>query len=203
MPASRAMADLVTQAEYARSRKARGLAGGTQKAVCVAVQQGVIPVFGPEKRIDPALADQKWAENRRARPATGEKAPETAKNGHDSAPEAQQAPPAAQIVLPDTGYAAARARREHAEAEQAELELKRKKGELVARADIERGVFEVAREMRDTMEAAINQLAPELAPLTTAEECERVLRRHNRAVFDVLVRKWREKVGPLPDGGIA
>lgn len=66
-----APARLLSHAEYARSRKARGLSGGTQQAVSKAVAQGRITGFGPDKLIDQQLADQQWARNTRARVATG------------------------------------------------------------------------------------------------------------------------------------
>lgn len=88
------------------------------------------------------------------------------------------------------------------EAEQRDLALKRDRAELVSWADVLRGGFEVAREVRDTMTAAENQLAAELAAVSGPEACLEVLRRHHRAICDVLVRGWREKVGPLPSGGL-
>lgn len=199
--------NLLTQAEYARSRKARGLSGGSREAVRKAVDEKRISVFGPDKLLDEHMADSQWERNTRARlsPQAAEKPMppiEPGLFGQPQAPSPTPAPPLPVSVV-DNGYTAARARREVAEAEQAEIELKKIRGDLVAREDVDRGGFEVARELRDTMESAVNSLAAELATLTNAEACAEVIRRHNRAVCDVLVKGWREKIGPLPAGGLA
>lgn len=199
--------NLLTQAEYARHRKGRGLPGGTRESVRKAVDEGRISTI--EGKIDPVVADIQWEQNTRARfspQAASRPAAAAVDGGQDLVHQAQTAPVPAESLAPpatDTGYTAARARREVAEAEQAEIELKKAKGELVAWQDVERGGFEVARELRDTMESAVNALAAEMAALPNAESCAEVIRRHNRAVCDVLVKGWREKIGPLPAGGLA
>ena len=208
----RRTSNLVTQADYARSRKARGLPGGSRKAVHAAVSDGSIDAFGPDKLIDPELADRQWAQNRRARVTTQTAA---AAPGGDLLPAEQSAgaaatdpgPGAAPAAPPppaaDTGYSAARARREKAEADLAEMNARKMRGELVGWEDVARGGFEVGRELRDTLESSVNGLAAELAAIGNAEQCAEILRRHNRAVCDVLVKAWREKVGPVPAGGLA
>lgn len=205
--------NLLTQAEYARSRKERGLPGGSREAVRKAVEEKRISVFGPDKLIDQQLADSQWERNTRSRvspqaaarqgagpaPDGADLVDQAAATGHHEAPAAPSPP--APVV--DTGYTAARARREIAEAEQAEISLKKLRGELVAWADVARGGFEVGRDLRDAMESSVNALSAELAALGNAEQCAEVLRRHNRALCDVLVKAWREKVGPVPQGGLA
>lgn len=47
---------------YAKSRRARGLPGGTLRAIQEAIASGRIPV-GPDGTIDPAAADEAWARN--------------------------------------------------------------------------------------------------------------------------------------------
>lgn len=187
---------LMTQAEYAAHR------GCSAVAVHKAVKAGRISLIGD--KIDPDVADIQWAKNTRARVRNVD-TPEPS-GGADLVDQAGAAapPPATPSPTPapaDSGYTAARARREAAEAEQAELELGKLRGELVYRADVMRGGFEVGRELRDTMDAAVNRLSAELATVTSAEACAEILRTHNRAVCDVLVRTWREKIGPLPPGG--
>lgn len=197
--------NLIIQAVYARSRKARGLPGGTREAVRQAVESGVISSYGPEALIDPAEADRQWAENRLARPATAKNQPASVENGEigaESAKNGTSTLPGTQLGLKDTGYAAARARREHADAEKAEMELQRKKGELVAYEDVLRGGFEVAREVRDTMIAAEKELAAELASVKTPEAARELLAHHRKAVCEALVRGWREKIGQPPAGGL-
>jgi hypothetical protein len=186
---------LLTQADYARSRAARGLPGGTREAVRKAIEAGDISAFGPKKLIDQELADAQWARNRRARispQAAAAGGPDLADQG-SAPPAANDAPPPAQPA--DTGYTAARARREQAEAEQAEIQLAKLRGELVEREGVDRAGFEVGRDLRDALESSVNGLAAELAAAGNADRCAEVLRQHNRAVCDVLVKSWREKMG--------
>jgi hypothetical protein len=187
--------NLLTRTEYAAHRRALGLPGGTKQAVQRAVDEKSISVFGPDKLIDAELADRQWAKNRRARisPQSAAAAgPDLADQASalPEAPAAQPAPPAA-----DTGYTAARARREQAEAEQAEIQLAKLRGELVEREGVDRAGFEVGRDLRDALESSVNGLAAELAAAGNADRCAEVLRQHNRAVCDVLVKSWREKMG--------
>jgi hypothetical protein len=54
----------LTQAAYARHRKAHGLPGGTKQAVSRAIAAGRISTT--MGRLDPAVADQEWLRNTRA-----------------------------------------------------------------------------------------------------------------------------------------
>jgi hypothetical protein len=179
--------------------------------VHAAVADGSIDAFGPDKLIDADLADRQWAMNRRARISPQAAAAAGAAQdlvdqatGASAGPAAVAAPaaPTSQPV-PDTGYTAARARREQAEADLAEMNAKKMRGDLVAWEDVSRGGFEVGRDLRDAGESAVNSLAAELANVQNADECAVVLRRHHRALFEVLVKSWREKIGPVPSGGFA
>jgi len=114
---------------------------------------------------------------------------------------ATTAQPAAQASSPpNTGYSDARARREIADAEKAEIETAKMRGSMVMREDVDRAGYEVGREMRDALDSSVNSLAAELAALNTAEACVLVIRRHNRAIQDLLSKSFREKIGaPLRD----
>lgn len=200
-------ADLLTQADYARHRKAAGLPGGSREAVRKAVDEGRISLING--KIHARLADEEWERNTRARmsPQAAGAAPAPVAAVPDlvdqvageevNAPAEPTAPPVA-----DTGYTAARARREQADADVAEMNARKMRGELVEWVAVTRGGFEVGRDLRDTMESAVNSLAAELASVSNAEQCAEILRRHNRAVCEALVKAWREKLGPVP-GGLA
>lgn len=196
--------NLLTQAEYARSRKERGLSGGSREAVRKAVDGGKISAFGADKLLDKALADSQWERNTRARfspqAAAGASTPDLLDDATGaqatSQPGAAVAGASAQVpAVPDTGYSNARARREMADAEKAEIETAKLRGAMVMREDVDRAGYEIARELRDAMESSVNSLGAELAPISTAEECVAILRRHNRSIQDLLVRLNREKVG--------
>jgi hypothetical protein len=180
----------MTQAEYAKHR------GVSAVAVHKAVKAGRISLIGD--KIDPEVADIQWAKNTRARqrPDGAAPAPSPIEAAASAPGDSGQAPPPAQ---PDTGYTAARARREVAEAEQAEIELRRKKGELVLREDVDRAFREIMREVRDRLMATAKRTAAEVSSLTSAADCEEVIEREHRIVLELLVQSFREKVGAPPE----
>ena len=187
--------NLLTQAEYARSRKDRGLPGGSREAVRKAVDEKRISAFGPDKLIDQGLADSQWARNTRARVGASDGGGHVSDAGGDllSAPGAEPAAAPAPAPAPD-GYTAARARTELANAGIAELQLAKLRGEVRDVADITRGGFDIARELRDAMDSSVNTLAAELAVLDSADACAQVLRRHNRTIQEMLAKSLREKL---------
>jgi hypothetical protein len=191
----------LTQAQYARWRKEHGLPGSSREAVRKAVDEGRISVDN-DGQIDSEVADIQWAKNTRARVSPQATATDAAVAGADlvsqaAAPASAQAtpPPPTPTPAPSNGYTEARARREIAEAEQAEIELRKMRGDIVMSEDVARAGFEAGRDLRDAAEAAENGLAAELAALSSADACRDVLRRHHRALFDALARSWREKMG--------
>lgn len=193
--------NLLTQAEYARSRKDRGLPGGSREAVRKAVDEQRISAFGPDKLIDQVLADSQWARNTRARVGATDASGHVSDAGGDllsAAGEGAQVPAVPPTVAPAApaadGYTAARVRTEMANAQLAELELARKRGEVRDKADIDRGGFDIAREVRDAMDSSVNTLAAELAGLDNADACARVLRQHNRTIQLMLAQRLREKL---------
>lgn len=189
---------LMTQAEYAKHR------GCSAVAVHKAVKAGRISLIGD--RIDPAVADIQWSANTRARQpnraGTGDRQDGPAETDQGDLvasptpdPSAAPATPPAQTAPADTGYSAARARRERAEAEEAEIRTAKMRGDLVARDDIERAMFEATREMRDRLMAAGRRIGAEVATLTTAAECETALDREHRIVLELLATSFRERAG--------
>lgn len=199
--------NLLTQAEYARSRKDRGLPGGSREAVRKAVDERRISAFGPDKLIDLALADSQWARNTRARVGGSDVTGKSPGVGDDllSAASSQPDvvdPPGAQTGQV-SGYSAARARTELANAELAELELARKRAEVRDVVDIERGGFDIARELRDALDSSVNTLAAELAGLDSADECAKVLRQHNRTIQLLLAQRLREKLAVKVQADVA
>src|SRR5690606_37611922 len=125
------------------------------------------------------VADIQWERNTRARAGSGAAA------GHVSGVSGDllaadtggaAVPPPAPAPASSDGYSAARARREHAEATTAEIQLAKLRGELCSAQDVARGGFEAARELRDALESSVNSLAAELASLGTADACADVLR---------------------------
>lgn len=181
---------LLSVSAYARHR------GCDEKAVRKAIAENRIsfqPAANGRKLIDPDVADIQWARNTRARVSAGD-------GGHvsDAGGDLLSAPGAEPAALapapaPD-GYTAARARTEQANAGIAELQLAKLRGEVRDVSDITRGGFDIARELRDAMDSSVNTLAAELAPLDSVDACAQVLRRHNRAIQEMLAKGLREKL---------
>lgn len=181
---------LVSQAEYARMR------GVAKSAVHKAVTERRISLI--DGKIDPAVADIQWERNTRARADSGRSAIAdqpplglAAEAAH--APPSAPAPPFAPMVGAD--YSEARARRERAEAEEAEMRTAKIRGTMVLRDDVDRALFEIGRELRDRLTGCGRRIASEVANLATAEACESVIDREHRIVLELLSTGLREKMG--------
>ena len=106
--------------------------------------------------------------------------------------DAEMPPPS---DAPRVTYDEARRREAVATAEMRERESALQAGELVRRADVERGAFEVARELRDRLATCARRIASEVAAIATAEGCEAVIDREHRIVLELLVAALRAKLG--------
>jgi hypothetical protein len=166
--------NLLTISEYARSRKARGLSGGTKQAVHKAVTEQRISAFGQDKLIDQALADAQWERNTRARVAQG--APEGADVGRPDLPElaaaavGSPASPSAPDQAPqqlhgDPGYLKSRASQAEADARIAQLKAAELEGQLV-RVDQVRA--QLASQLAPVREGLL-QLPARLASMLAAQ----------------------------------
>lgn len=191
--------NLLTQAEYARSRKDRGLPGGSREAVRKAVDEGRISAFGPDKLLDQTLADSQWARNTRARVGSASGEPDLLGDDQDAGATVD-APAAASASRGDATYMALRARREAADAERAEMETAKLRGSMLMRDDVDRAMFEIGRELRDALMGCGRRIASEVATLASAEACEQVLDREHRIVLQLLATAFREKIGAAGKG---
>ena len=170
---------LITQAAYARSRKERGLSGGTPKAVLDAIRAGRISAIKDadgRELIDPAVADIQWAENTRPR-ADYHGIAGIVQEGAllPSESTAQDHQPAADARGSDFWEAATREKQ--ASARLKEFEVEQQAGSLVDRAGVERAAYTAARQLRDMLINAFpGKVAARLAPITDAWELEQSLR---------------------------
>ncbi len=103
----------------------------------------------------------------------------TAHTRHDAPADDVPAPTAA-----DPQYWNNKARREGALAEMAELELAKKRGDLVDRQRVEDAAFAIGRMLRDSVLGLPTQLAPEFAAMTDAFEIENKMRAALRRVLE-------------------
>lgn len=177
---------LISQAEYARRR------GVAKSAVAKAVAEGRISLIGG--KVDPEVADIQWARNTRARADSGRAGAAAAEGegqGSPAAPEAPVAPENAPAAAGQPGgYADARARRENADAERAEIELGKLRGQLVERARAERGAFDAFRALRDAIMAAPQRAAPRVMGMADVRDIEGAITEELRKAFD----GWEAKV---------
>lgn len=204
---------LLTQAAYAASRKARGLSGGTKQSVNQAVDANRISTIGPDKLIDPAVADIQWEQNSRRR-AVGVNVQGGAQpSGRDAATAAP-----AQAAMPlnasaegmgqgvatetpdaapakaDNGYADARTARERAEAAMAELKLGKESGRLVERSAVELAVREAFGALRDRLLSMPREAAPGVVGMADVRQIELKLEEHMRKAFEGYEEQMRSKI---------
>lgn len=140
---------------YARAR------GCSQTAVQKAIRAGRIALT--EGKIDSEAADRAWARNTDPAQQRGTLVAPAGREGADGA-------------VPGTlTYASARARREAALAEMAEIELQRQRGELVQTKAVCERIRALARGARDMLLALPDRLAPRLAGESDPFECHRIL----------------------------
>jgi len=174
--------ELITQAEYARHR------GVSRESVRKAVEAGRITVFGPDKRINAELADVQWRRNTRPRLSHAKPAASPTAGAARPVTEAGTKPPLAD-------YGAARARREHYQAELARLELERALGRLFVADDVIDAMRDAAATFRTTVEGWAHTLPPLIVGLDGDEvrihalltgECERLLRRISDRFADLV-----------------
>jgi hypothetical protein len=98
---------------------------------------------------------------------------------HSAPPNAEKPP-----TDSDPKYWGNKTRREGALAELAELELAKKRGELVERAQVESMAYGAGRMLRDAVLGLPTKLAPEFANMTDPYQIELKMRAALRAVFE-------------------
>ena len=139
----------VSVSEYARSRRERGLPGGSRWGVQKALQAGRI-TKDPDGLIDADRADRSWdantAEQKRHEPVTA-------------------------------SYQEARAIREALNARLARLDYEERLKELVRVEDVRREAFVAGRALRDRLLAIPGRVAASMVAAETVREAEAILRR--------------------------
>lgn len=149
-----------------------------------------------ETRIDGNPGPAPWTAERQ-----GESAPPQMDFGFPGRARVQTSAPSdddsLQIDLETTDadelFRSARAIKEKNLALQAKAEYEEFIAQLVKREDVERGVSAIMRQMRDGLINVSRRLAPELAALTDATECEQAIDREHRALLDTLARNFSER----------
>lgn len=154
---------------------------------------------GGREMVDFELTDRlvrNTADQGRARNGQNLKAPPP------PAPEAPPAPPTP-AARHEILFRQAQTQERVYDAKMAELRYKRESGELVERADVQRGAEEVARELRDGLYAFCRRIAPEVAAPGQAEAAEATLRRGADALLQSMVAALREHLGQPAEAATA
>lgn len=99
-------------------------------------------------------------------------------------------PPAVELRGDAAALIAAKARREQAEAQLAELELAEKRGEIMAVGEHKRVLFALARTVRDAVLQISSRSAALVAATDDRQQCQAILDAEVRKVLDQLVA-WR------------
>lgn len=110
-------------------------------------------------QIDPKVADKEWAKNT-----------STIKGG-DQRPEIKEK----RSEGKNFDYYAARAKKEHWEAQLAELRAKEKEGQLVEVDNVKREAFEIGRRCREAMLSIVPRVADRLLAIKDAHEIYQLL----------------------------
>ena len=86
----------------------------------------------------------------------------------------------------DASYLASRAKKEAALAEMRRLEVEERKGNLIAKKQVEREAFETGRRVRDALMGIPNRVAAQLAVTTDQKVCAKTLAAEIRQALEGL-----------------
>ncbi|QQG36834.1 MAG: hypothetical protein HYS17_03420 [Micavibrio aeruginosavorus] len=169
------MAELITQAEYARRRDV------SRQYIHRLVTQGKIPT-DELKRIDPEIADAVLAQLSDPARRLNEMPEET-----ESAAEIYDQDPATEPAgNGHASFAKFRSAREAYQAKLAQMDYEERAGKLVRKEEIDREAFEAARLIRDRFLSLPQELAGTLVGMTDEKEIIQYLRGKIRdALMDV------------------
>lgn len=180
------MTKLLSASEYAATRKARGLPGGTHQAVGKAIKTGrlskSVTKKGNRYRIDPELADEEWLGNtdpeqtRDPEPSTEPHQRELFGSPESPRPSEAGAIDAGEARMIRTSIAKSQAVKWRMTAQLARLKLEEAEGRLVDADEVRRRTAELARDMREAVLGAVAALQAPLAAETDPHAVGRLLR---------------------------
>lgn len=178
---------LINRSEYARRR------GISPEAVRQAVVSGRISLI--DGKIDPEVADIQWAKNTRT-PKASFARPKTPRIEQTVSLD-QEPGSLPDSAIPQTVYdlQLARAKREHHEANIAEMRERQKAGELVELQQVHLAYTTLAAQLRAALERIPDKLAPRLA----AEGDEHTVHALLLAELDAALMDMAQTAEQLPD----
>lgn len=179
------MPNLTTIADWATTL------GISRQSAYDAVKRCGIPVA--DGKVDPDYATHLYRKNTRQR-ANGNRPDPLANGAQPATPAGAGGAGGAEPSAKVPGYDTSRARREAAEAATAEIKLAELAGLYLVKIDVDSTVFEVARALRDGLMNCARRIAADVAPLTTADECEAVIEREHRILLESMAHTFGEKL---------
>jgi hypothetical protein len=180
------MPNLTTIAEWAK------LVGIARQSAYDAVDRCGIPVT--EGKVDPDYATHLYRKNTRQR-ANGNRPDPLAPGAQPGTAAGAGGTGGSEASVKVPGYDSSRARREAAEAAKAELQLAEMAGKFLLKSDVDSAVFEIARALRDGVMNCGRRIAADVAPLTSADDCEAVIEREHRLLLESMAHAFGEKLG--------
>jgi len=186
------MPNLTTIADWAKSL------GISRQSAYDAVKRCEIPMI--DGKVDEEYATVLYRRHTRARAGGKASAPSLAQNsgGIPAAPGADM--PSDLPADAKVTYESARARREAAEAAIAEMREAEMSGKYLVKAEVDAAVFEIARALRDGLTNCARRIAADVAGMSDADECEKVIELEHRQLLEGLVRAFEEKVDISVEG---
>jgi len=179
------MPNLTTVAEWAEQ------VGISRQSAYDAVKRCEIPVT--DGKLDPEYATHLYRKNTRQR-ANGNRTASLANEAQAAGAAGSGGAGGTEPKGKVPGYDSSRARREAAEAAQAEIKLAEMAGQFLLKSAVDAAVFEAARALRDGLMNCARRIAADVAPMTTAEECEEVIEREHRILLESLAHTFGEKL---------
>jgi hypothetical protein len=172
------MPNLTTIAKWAESL------GISRQQGYTALERCEIPVT--DGKVDAEYATMLYHRNTRPRANSRRDQAETSAPGNlGSAPQPDNTP----------SYEKSRARREAAEAAQAEMKAADMAGLYLVKEDVDAVAYEVARAIRDGLTNCARRVASDVAGRSSAEECEEIIDREHRALLENMALTFKARLG--------
>ncbi len=180
-------AELINQSQYAKRR------GVSREAVRKAIQDGRITLI--DGKIDPAVADIQWEQN--TNPAQRRSNPQLFSNAGVPAGIDPDVPPEASVY----NLATARAKREHFDAQMAEMRALRESGELVSASAVAASLTTATAQLRTALEMLPDKLAARIAAETDSGVVYDMLASEIAIVLNAATVGLAELAAPQPAMG--
>ena len=159
---------------YAKHRKELGLSGGTRGAVQKAIKTGRI-TKGADGRIDVDRADRDWEKNLNQR-----------KRHHPIIATPVTEPSKESDAAVDETFLEAQRQHEWLKVQKEEMELRKRRGELLEKQEAEDKWSKLLTAFRNRMGIIPDNLAPRVAVLDDVLECRILIEREVRQVLTAL-----------------